>query len=76
VVEKIVGEEFLKDLEITPALHFLRIAAHDRLRGLTQIVNRHDFVLHLFAACEQVGELVGLGWSIKIRTDSSGLEGR
>jgi len=59
VVEKIVGEELLEDLEITPALHFLGVAAHDRLRGLTQIVSRHDFVLCLFAACEQVGELEG-----------------
>jgi hypothetical protein len=73
VVEKIVGEEFLEDLEITPALHFLRVAAHDRLRGLTQ--NRHGFVLYLFAACEQVGKLEEL-CSIKISTDSSGLEGR
>jgi hypothetical protein len=62
VVEKIVGEEFLKDLEITPALHFLRVAAHDRLRGLTQIVNRHDFVLYSFAACKQVGKLEGPGF--------------
>jgi hypothetical protein len=34
VVEKVVGKEFLEDIEITAALHFLRVAAHDRLRGL------------------------------------------
>src|SRR3981081_4928647 len=36
-VEKIVGEEFLEDLEIAPALHSLRVAAHAPLRALTQI---------------------------------------
>jgi hypothetical protein len=56
-------------------LHFLRVAAHDRLRGLTQIVNRHDFVLHLFAACEKVGELEGLDGRSRSGPTLRGLEG-
>jgi hypothetical protein len=42
VVEKIIAEELFEHIEVPAALHFLGIAANDRLCRFARIANRHD----------------------------------
>src|SRR5258705_463853 len=50
VVEKVIGEELVKHFKIPAALHLFGVPAHDRLRGLTRIVDRHGLLHSLLLA--------------------------
>jgi hypothetical protein len=59
MVEKVIGEELLEHFEISTALNFLRVAAHDRLGGLTHIIGRHG-ISSVVAACEMPSHQLSL----------------
>jgi hypothetical protein len=44
VVEKVIGEEFVEHIEVPATLHFLGIAANDRLCRFAWVINRHNFL--------------------------------
>jgi hypothetical protein len=44
VVEKVIGEELVEHFKIPATLHLFGVPAHDRLRGLTRIVDRHGLL--------------------------------
>ena len=58
VVEKVIGEELVEHFKIPATLHLFGVPAHDRLRGLTRIVDRHGLLhslLRVSVAWWQVG---------------------
>ena len=50
VVEKVIGEELVEHFKIPATLHLFGVPAHDRLRGLTRIVDRHGLLHSLLRA--------------------------
>src|SRR6476660_10255860 len=47
MIMEIIGEQFVEQLPITPALHFDRVAADNRLGGLADTVRHHYLHLRL-----------------------------